>query len=253
MWRSRRASALARAGLAVLALAALVGGAVAVVATDRGTASLLLLTLGVVLLLVSWIGPRVQLESFGMLGAQLRVREVVAQRARIWQAAVPEAEVAERSRRQAATLQTLDGLVDLYTYIRANQLAGDDRTRALDEVARRMQAEAGSTEFDPPEVGTWFRNGNDALRVVALNVMIARPECQELLAALAAIGQPRSPFEQYYGLRLAHAMAPRLGALDRKLLEQAVRRAQRRRRFRRDPSLPAMADALLHALRTSGR
>jgi hypothetical protein len=240
---------LARFGVAVLAIGALVGGAVGVVATDRGTASLLLLTLGVVLLLVTWLGPRVRLESFGMLGAQLRVREVVAERARLSQAAVSEADAVERLRRQASTLQSLDRLLDLYAYIRANQPAGGERTRALDEVARRMQVEAGSTEFDPPEVATWFRDGTDALRVVALNVMIARPECQDLLAALTAIDEPRSLFEQYYGLELALAMAPGLGSVDRDLLEHAVRRAQRARRFRRDPSLPGKADQVLRALR----
>jgi hypothetical protein len=172
---------------------------------------------------------------------------------RVWQSAIPEADAAERSRRQAATLQTLDRLLDLYAYTRANESAGHHRTRAMDEVARRMQVEAGTTEFDPPEVGTWFRDGNDALRVVALNVMIARPECQELLAALVAIDQPRSLFEQYYGLRLAYSMAPRLEALDRELLIQAVRRAQRGRRFRRDPSLPPLADALLRTLQTADR
>lgn len=82
---------------------------------------------GVVLLLVSLLGQRVQLDSFGLLGTQLKVREVVAQRVRISQPAVPDADAAERlrrqaARRQAATLETLDRLLDLYTYVqRTNQ------------------------------------------------------------------------------------------------------------------------------------
>ena len=52
------------------------------------------------------------------------------------------------------------------------------------------------------EVSAWFNNGTDALRIVALNLMLAREECRDFLAVLKAIDRPRSLFEQFCGLLL---------------------------------------------------
>jgi hypothetical protein len=98
---------------------------------------------------------------------------------------------------------------------------------------------------DPPEVSTWLHEGTDALRVVALNVMLARAKCRDVLAALKAIDEPHSLFEQYYGLRLVREMVPSLEALERQLVADAVRRAWRHRSFRRDPPPVALSNAIL--------
>jgi hypothetical protein len=81
-----------------------------------------------------------------------------------------------------------------------------------------------------------------------LNVMLARAECRQLSAVLETIEEPRSLFEQYYGLRLARAMTPSLDLLERRILAGAIERARRRRRFRRDEPLMRLSDELLAEL-----
>jgi hypothetical protein len=61
---------------AALGLVAFVGGVVALFTIDNSAGSLFLITLGVVLVLVVFLGGRIQLESFEILGAKIKVREV---------------------------------------------------------------------------------------------------------------------------------------------------------------------------------
>lgn len=245
----RRLSAL-RPLAALLGLVALVGGTVALFTIDNSAGSLFVITVGVVSILVAVLGGRIELESFEILGARIKVREVV--RSRLELAASADVRGSDpRSaglREQALTLQKLVGLYDLYEYIRRTQPASDKRTAALDELATRMQAAGREVPFDPAEVSTWFHQGNDALRVIALNLMLARPECRDVLAVLKTIDEPRSLFEQFYGLQLARAMLPDLDRLERRLLADAIARAMRGRRFRRDVPLMALGDALLREL-----
>lgn len=225
----------------------MIAGAVALFTTDNGTASVFLVTVGLVLVLIAWFGPNAQLESFELLGAKIRVREVVARRLRLAEAEVaePRAGNGGAPRQQAAALQKLDGLYRLYTYIRRTQPFGDRRTYALDTVSARMQRVGHEAEFDPAEVATWFQDGDDALRVVALNLMLAREDCRDFVAALQAINEPHSNFEQYYGLLLVKAMMPTLDQLERQLIEDAITRARGKRRFQRDTDLVGLSDEIL--------
>jgi hypothetical protein len=83
---------------------------------------------------------------------------------------------------------------------------------------------------------------------VALNLMLAREECRDFLAVLNAIDEPRSLFEQFYGLKLGQAMLTSLDDLERRLLADAIHRAQRKRRFRRDRPLMNLSNAILAKL-----
>jgi hypothetical protein len=235
----------ALAGLAVFA-----GGTVALFTIDNGAGSLFLLTAGIVLILVALLGNRIQIESFEILGAKIRVREVVRSRLQLLESAGAGGDDARSSaiREQALTLQKLVALYDLYRYIRATQPVSDERTDALDELAERMYAAGREAEFDPAEVSSWFHEGDDALRVVALNVMRARPECRDFPAVLETIDEPRSLFEQYYGLELALTMTPTLDDLERRLLGYAVERARSRRKFRKDEPLMDLSDAIVTEL-----
>jgi hypothetical protein len=149
---------------------------------------------------------------------------------------------------QALTLQKLVGLYDLYEHIRRSERASDQRTAALDQLAVRMRTVGRDAQFDPVEVSTWFHNGTDALRVIALNLMLAREECRDFLAVLKAIDRPHSLFEQYYGLVLGREMLPRLDTFERRLLTDAITRARRGRRFRRDRPLTALSSTILAEL-----
>ena len=111
-----------------------------------------------------------------------------------------------------------------------------------------MRSAGGEAEFDRAEVIGWFHDGTDALRVIALNLMLANEDYRDFLAALETIDTPHSLFEQFYGLRLSEAMLPQLDPLQRRLLGDAIARATRKRRFRRDPPLMSLSHRILDRL-----
>ena len=86
------------------------------------------------------------------------------------------------------------------------------------------------------------------MRVVALNLMLARAEYRDFLVVLEAVDKPRSLFEQFYGLELGRAMLPSLGWLERRLLAEAIKRARHKRRFRHDRWLMRLSDTILREL-----
>jgi hypothetical protein len=235
---------------AVLGAAAFVGGGVALFSIDNSAGSLFLVTLGMVLILLAFLGERIQLESFEILGAKIRVREVVASRLQLAELVGRDEDDGRGAamRQQAFTLRKLVDLYGLYEYIRSTEPPSDERTAALDHVAARMQEAGREAEFDPVEVSTWFHEGTDALRVVALNLMLARAEYRDFLVVLEAVDEPRSLFEQFYGLELGRAMLPSLGWLERRLLADTIKRARRKRRFRRDRWLMRLSDTILSEL-----
>jgi hypothetical protein len=227
-------------------IATLGAGVAVLFTTDRDARSAFLLTLGLALLLFALLRGRIQLEGFEILGAKARVREVVKHRLEL-------AESPDRGQpadaaslhRQAVMLQQLVGLYGLYEHIRRAEPPGPRRTQALDQLAARMRAAGREAEFDPAEVIGWFHEGTDALRVIALNLMLANDEYRDFLAVLETVETPHSLFEQFYGLLLAEAMLPHLDALQQRLLRDAITRARRKRRFRRDAPLAGLSERLL--------
>jgi hypothetical protein len=222
-------------------------GVVALFTTDNGAAAVFLQTVGLVLALAALLAGRIELESFGLLGAQIKVRQVVKRRLELAVSGDPGASA--DLRRQAQVLQRLNTLYGLYEHIRRTEPFSDQRTSALDGLARRMQVVGKEAEFDPAEVASWFHEGTDPLRVIAINLMIARPEYRDLLAVLATVEAPRSNFEQFYGLQLASLMAGDLDRVERPVLAAAIERARRRRRFRRDAPLMSVSEHVLAELR----
>jgi hypothetical protein len=111
-----------------------------------------------------------------------------------------------------------------------------------------MQAAGSKAEFDPAEVIGWFHEGTDPLRVIALNLMLANEAYRDFLAVLETVDMLHSLFEQFYGLRLADAMLADLDALQQRLLRDAITRAGRKRRFRRDAPLTELSQRLLDRL-----
>jgi hypothetical protein len=236
--------------LGLLGFGAFVFGAVGLFTIDNSAGSLFLITVGIVLVLVAFLGTRIQLESFEIMGAKIRVNEVVRSRLQLAQrSGTSEGDSREGLlREQALVLQTLLGLYDLYEYVRRTQPFSERRTDNLDQLALRMQAAGREVQFDPVDVSTWFHQGDDALRVVALNLMHARQECRDFLAVLETVDEPHSNFEQYYGLWLGQKMLPTLDPLERQLFGDAISRAQGKRRFRRDQPLMRRSKAILSEL-----
>jgi hypothetical protein len=232
-----------------LGIAALGGGVFLLFTTEHEARSAFLLTLGLALVLVARLGGRVQLEGFEILGANVRVREVVKSRLELARSAERVGgQHASAPRRQALVLRKLFGLYGLYEHTRRVEPPGPRRTRALDELGARMQEAGNEADFDRAEVIGWFHDGTDALRVIALNLMLANREYRDFLAVLETVDAPHSLFEQFYGLRLAAAMLPELDPLERRLLRDAIARARGKRRFRRDPPLMSLSSTIVERL-----
>ena len=232
-----------------LGAAAIVGGVLVLFLTDHGARSAFLLTFGVLLVLIAALGRRIEVEGFEILGAKLRVREVVRKRLEMAESgAGVDAARASAPQQQAVVLQKLVSLYGIYQHIRLVEPPGDYRTGLLDELAEQMRSVGRQAEFEPPEVIAWFHEGTDALRVIALNLMLENEDYRDFLAVLDTIDAPHSLFEQFYGVLLAEEMAPELDSLQRRLLADAIDRAARKRRFKRDRYLPARAERLLKRL-----
>jgi hypothetical protein len=227
----------------------LAGGVLALFTTSPDTRSAFLLTLGLALVFVALLGGRIQLEGFEILGAKVHVREVVKSRLEL--ARSPGQDQAADSaalHRQAIVLQKLVGFYGLYEHIRRMEPPGPRRTTNLDELASNMRAVGANAEFDPAEVIGWFHQGTDALRVIALNLMLANEEYRDFLAVLETVDSPHSLFEQFYGVMLAKAMLPELDPLQKRLLADALKRARGKRRFRRDRPLMVLSQGLVDQL-----
>jgi hypothetical protein len=78
---------------------------------------------------------------------------------------------------------------------------------------------------------------------------LARSAQPRFVVVLETVQSPHSLFEQFQGLWLADAMLPDLDPLQERLLIDAVRRARRKRRFKRDGPLMALSHSLLERLR----
>jgi hypothetical protein len=243
-WRRRFPWIVGALGLAMLG-----AGVLVLFTTDHDARSAFLLTLGVALVLIAVLRGRVQLEGFEILGAKVRVREVVKRRLELAGSSGRAGDDDGAAlHQQALVLQKLVGLYGLYEHIRRVEPPGPRRTAALDRLAARMQEAGGEADFDPAEVIGWFHDGTDALRVVALNLMLANEDYRDFVAVLETVDKPHSLFEQFYGLQLGEAMVPELDQQDRRLLSDAIARARRKRRFRRDPSLPVLSRRILEQL-----
>jgi len=112
--------------------------------------------------------------------------------------------------------------------------------------ARRL---AQSDAFEVADVVTWFDEGTPEARITALGLMQGNPRLRDFEAALDAIDDSRSAFEQYHGLRLAEMMVPDLTATQRAQLVVVTERALRSYRVRRDSDRRATGERLLASLR----
>jgi hypothetical protein len=244
LWRLQRYILPAvRVAAAVLGLALAVLGVVLLFSTDNSAGALFVIGVAAACLLVALLAPRLRIQSFGVLGAEIAVRDVVGERLEI--ARSPGTDSNE-ARAQARALRNY---ADLYEHVRRTQPPGRARTAALDRLAGRVQRAARDIPFDPAEVATWFHDGDDALRIVALNVMIARSECRDFMAVLEGIESSRSAFEQYYALRLGREMLDEgLDPVERDALAQTVHRALLSRRMSHDANRAAVAKAILTQL-----
>jgi hypothetical protein len=235
--------------LVTFGVASFVAGAVAVFATQNGTGAAALLTAGVVLALFAMMGDRI--ESLELGNAKLRLRAAAADK-------YLQAETSERAgdlraadelRSQArALLEAADPLAARYASVRGSMPAGPARTRAMEQVMADARRLAADKDFDPHEVRSWLREGNDERRVMALALMQEQRDLRDYDLVMDAIAQPHSAFEQYHAMRLAAAMINDLAADQRHRLADVLRSQQQGRRFQRDRDLRNLSQQILDRL-----
>jgi hypothetical protein len=234
-----------RLAAALVGLLLLASGVVAVFVTETEAGSASLLGLGGLVLGVAIFSDRI--ESIEFAGAKLGLRDIAREQFAL--AATRESqgdhEAAAALRRQALALQRLAGT---YAQIRRSMPGSEERTEFLDEVMGQASELAASTELDPSEIWRWFDEGADDGRIIALGLMEGDERLCDFFCALDAIEHPHSPFEQYYGFRVAHKMLPGLNDLERGWLAAAVSQARESKGFATDKPRMGVSGQIMQAL-----
>jgi hypothetical protein len=208
-----------RVVVAVAGAGLLTAGGVAVFATDNGTGSAALVTIGAALLLAAALWDR--LESFEFAGTKWQLRLVERLRDRAAEAETRgEPEVAAALRKEAQVLLAeAHPIAASYEQLRDSLAPGPTRTAKLEDLVADARAAARRRAHDPAEVRQLFESGTDGNRIYALALMQEDERLRDFDLSLEAIEQSRSAFEQYYALSLADLMLPRLTKDQRRELE----------------------------------
>jgi hypothetical protein len=231
----------------LLGVGVFAAGGVAVFVTENGTGAAALLAIGAAFLVIAVLGDRIQSVELG--GVNLTIRDMARQTLVLAQEAEQhgDMESAGRLRTVAAELQAL---ARGYRRLRGSMRASRERTRALEHVMAEARSLSQSGALEPADVVTWFNEGTAEARITALGLMQGNARLRDLEAALDAIDDPRSGFEQYHGLRLAEMMASELTPTQRAELTVVVERAMRSHRVRRDSDRRTTGERILAALDT---
>ena len=235
-----------RAAAGVLGVAVFGTGVLAVFVTENGGGAAALLAIGAAFMVIAVLGDRVQSVELG--GVNLTLRDL----ARQTYALAREAEH-RGDEESAARLRTVAGELEAlargYRRLRSSMRAGHERTRALEHVMTEARRLAQNDVLETADVMTWFEEGTPEARITALGLMQGNRRLRDFEAALDAIDDSRSAFEQYHGLRLAEMMLADLTSSERAQLALVTERALRRRGVRRDSDRRTTGERILAAIR----
>lgn len=198
-------------------------GVLAVFTTDNGTGTGVLLAIGAVLVVLAFLGNRI--ESFEYGGARLRLRAAAAERYALAEESEGRGDTAAADRLRAeaeALLRAAGPIAAQYRSVRASMPSGPARTAELEAVVARARRLAGEESFEPAEVLRWLREGTEDERVTALAMMQANAALRNFDAAMEVIERPRSAFEQYHAMLLASEMVDDLDEPLRQRLADVV-------------------------------
>lgn len=220
-------------------------GVLAVFLDESAPGATSFLAVGILALGVAAFADRIGSLSFG--GAKLELRDLARQRFALAAERADHGDAAGSAvvRRQAHGFQRLAGA---YERLRRTRPPSDERTRVLDDIVGQASQLAQDTDFDPIDVWTWFDQGDDESRVIALGLMLGDPRLRDFYCAMDAIENSRSAFEQFYGLTVANQMIGDLKVLEREWLHQAITEAREARKFRKDGARAATSQAILDEL-----
>jgi hypothetical protein len=117
----------------------------------------------------------------------------------------------------------------------------------MEEVMARARRLAAKQPFEPAEVLRWLREGSDEERIIALAMMQERLELRNFDAALKAMEDSHSTFEQHNAIWLIAEMIDDLDQAQRRRLATAVR-AQQGLRFGPGTSRWQLSEDILQRL-----
>lgn len=199
-------------------------GTVAVFVTTNGSGATALLVFSGMALALAVLGDRVERFEFG--GATLRLRSAAADRYALAEQAEERGDSADAAQLRAEARTLLEAarpILTDYHSARATMDPGSDRVRSLEQIMARARNLATAHSFAPEEVRRWLTNGKDEERITALGLMQADASVRDFDAALSAITEPRSAFEQYHAMRLAKQMIDDLTPEQRERLADTLR------------------------------
>jgi hypothetical protein len=200
------AGAVWRLVAAMLGVASLVAGAVAVFVTENGNGSAALIAAGTVLCLVAVMGEGAVITGPGGLGVQwpAKSNELLAEADAA--EAVGDEQAARDLRSKAELLQELGPLAQRYGEAR-RRAAGPDRTAAMSRIVSDAVAKAETLALDRQAVSDLFNSGDEGVRLIALALMQREPVLGDPFALSQAIDNPRSAFELWNALLAARSVA----------------------------------------------
>ncbi|MFL1429969.1 MULTISPECIES: hypothetical protein [unclassified Nocardiopsis] len=232
---------------------AFAAGTAAVFVTENGGGATALLVFSGVALALAVLGDRVERFEFG--GATLRLRAAAADRYALAEEAEERGDSADAAqlREEARTLLEAAGpILTDYRSTRATIPSGPDRVRSLERIMARARDLATARSFAPEEVRRWLTSGKDEERITALGLMQADVSLRDFDAALSAITEPRSAFEQYHAMLLAEQMIDDLAPEQRERLAHTLH-TPKIQALRPGSDREALREAMLHTLDSNGR
>lgn len=123
------------------------------------------------------------------------------------------------------TLEDPHSLTQQYVNLRTLPY-GRERTRSMNALAARAGQLARRNRYTRERVSALWESGHEGRRIVALGVMVARPDLALPNAIAEAISAKRSSFEQYQALLAAEEAWDTLSPAEHQLLKDEITRAR---------------------------
>jgi hypothetical protein len=187
---------LISAGLIVLGLGLAATGIAAVFTTESDTGAAALLAVGIILVLFTALGDRLESLRYGDLELVLRRKaDEAARRGDVEEAKALERAadtVGKRAARLARSYKNVRGMPP-----------GLQRTALMERIISEARNDAHAPDLDEEEVLKLLWTGSEGARVWALGVLQERPELATTRAVLEAVQRPDQRFDQYHALVLA--------------------------------------------------
>lgn len=195
-------STAARVAAAVLGVALLVTGAVAVFVTANSVGSAALIAAGTVVVALALLADQLESLEGGGLKIQLGAVASKLEQARLADAAGDPAEAAELRAEAQLLFAAMEPIAAEYEQVRESSPYGRERTEKMSELVYQAQQMAKLGFVSPEAIEQLFHSGQDGNRIMALGLMSGEPRFADTRIIVKVIRQPRSSFEQFHALRV---------------------------------------------------